>query len=124
MWDRSEPGVRYVVSPNGYKFECTKDGAVCEGTENGGYWDTEDETWDFDYGVERFTWDAENDGEELEGVEDGDEEVDADEHDDFEQDGGEESWEEGEGTNVDNDEDGDNDVEEDECEGGGENDED
>lgn len=74
--------------------------------------------------MERFTWDAEDDGEELEGVDAGDEEVDADEYDDVEQDGGEESWEEGKGTNVDNDEDGDNDVEEDECEGGGEDDED
>lgn len=124
MWERNEEhGVRYVVSPNGCKFECTKDGEVYDGTGDAGWSGTGEEPWNFDCDEEGFTLDSENDGEELGGVDAGDGEVDADEDVDVEQDGEDESWEKGENTNVDCEEDGDDEEEGDGCEGEGEDDE-
>ena len=118
MWEgNDEPGARYFASTNGYNFECTKNGDVYKNTDDAGWYDTGEETWDFDCDVERFIWEEENDGEELKGVDAGDEEVDA------EQNGEDVSSEEEEGTNVDYEEDGDDAEDDDAYEGGGEDDE-
>lgn len=116
MWEpNEEDGVKYVVSPNGWKFEYTKDGDLFDVSGGAGGSVSGKKLWNFSCDEEGFTSNLEKDGEELEDVDAGDGEVNADEYVDVEE-------ERGEGTNV-NCEEESGDVEEgDAC--GGEGDED